>query len=55
MAHTTRYNPAAREVSTMGFKIRRMPPHSKLLSDARDRETQAIAQQARKGSWSDDD
>lgn len=55
MAHTTRYNPATREAATMGFKIRRMPPHSKLLSDARDRETRVLAQLARKGSWSDDD
>jgi len=51
MAHTYRDSHG----DTMTFRIKRMPPHSKLLSDARDRETRAIAQQARKGSWRDDD
>lgn len=51
MAHTYRNS----DDNTMAFRIKRMPPHSKLLSDARDRETRVLAQMARKGDWRDDD
>ena len=53
MAHTYRSNDTRRD-TVMGFKIKRMPPHRKLVDDQRDAETRRMAQVARRGEWSDD-